>query len=129
MNTFFLSFRISVFLSFVLFVAGCATNLERADRLFAEGQYEKASRYYLKEYEKQRESAVLPKWKQNRYYYDFNAKNAAAGMLGAAKSFKAMGKKEQMTLFLARLTAFCQRHELPMNWAAEIKGVAGAKKD
>lgn len=119
MISFPLCMRIYFCVSLSLLLTGCATNLQRADQLFAEARYEAAIRYYLREYDEQRRSAALPKWENDRYRYKFNVNNAAAGLLGAAKSADAMGKDEQATLWRARLAAFCQRHSLPMNWTTK----------
>ena len=97
----------------VILLGGCTTtNLQKADRSYQDGKYNKALEYYLKEYDTQKKAAELPQWQGSRYRYVFNANDAAVGLRGAAKSAEALGDERMFRLLQVRLAAFLARNGL-----------------
>lgn len=80
-------FRLAAILMLVL-AAGCATNLQKGDKMLAMGRYADARRFYQTELDLQREAAELPRWTGQEYQYQFNARDAAQAILGVGRSFE-----------------------------------------
>jgi len=108
-------------------LCGCMTNLERADKRFTEKRYDEAARLYLREYATQRQSASLPQWKAKQYRYEFDTSKTVAGLLGAIRCADALGQEDEAKLLRVRLSRFCERHSLPMDWTSSIGGLTGER--
>lgn len=113
-------FRLAAILMLVL-AAGCATNLQKGDKMLAMGRYADARRFYQTELNLQREAAELPRWTGQEYQYQFNARDAAQAILGVGRSFEKQDQPGPALYHYSYFTQFALRHGLDAG--REIKAI------
>ncbi|HNR95243.1 MAG TPA: hypothetical protein PKM67_11455 [Kiritimatiellia bacterium] len=105
----------------LLLVTGCATRLEKAERLMARGEYVKARGYYQQELDIQQNNAHLPQWTGRAYRYSFVPANAAKAILGVGNSYKEQKLLDNAFYHYSYFIQFSLRHNL--NFDKEISRI------
>lgn len=103
--------RISMAL-LLLWTAGCATNLQKADRLLAQGRFAEARGLYQMELDEQRKAAELPRWTGREYQFQFNPLAASQAILGVGNAYREEGQTEPALYHYSYFLQFCLRHGL-----------------
>jgi tetratricopeptide (TPR) repeat protein len=93
-------------------LAGCATELEQGNRMFAAGQYTQARQCYEKALARERARAQLPVWSGNQFRYRFKASDAAQAIVGIGNTYRAERNSARALYYYFYFTQFCLRHEL-----------------
>lgn len=101
--------------------AGCATNLQKADRLMRLGRFADARRFYQTELDQQRRLAELPRWTGREYQDQFNALNSSRAILGVGNSHKDEGRRDAALYHYSYFIQFSLRHRLDSD--REIKAI------
>lgn len=92
--------------------AGCATNLQKGDRMLAMGRFADARRFYQMELDQQRKLAELPRWTGREYQYQFSPREAAQAILGVGRTFEKQGQPDPALYHYSYFTQFALRHGL-----------------
>jgi hypothetical protein len=103
--------RISMAL-LVALAAGCATNLQKADRLLAQGRFAEARGLYQTELDQQRKAAELPRWTGREYQFRFNPAAASKAILGLGNTEREEGRSESALYHYSYFIQYCLRHGL-----------------
>ena len=118
--------RISMVL-LVFWTAGCATTLQKADRLMTQGRFAEARRLYQMEMDQQRKAAELPHWTGREYQYKFNPLSASRAILGVGNAYREEGQADSALYHYSYFIQFCLRHELKVD--AEVAEIERWIKD
>ncbi len=92
--------------------AGCATNLQKADRFLAQGQFAEARRFYQIELDQQRKSAELPRWTGREYRFQFSPVASSKAILGVGNVDREMDRPESALYQYSYFIQYCLRHDL-----------------
>lgn len=107
--------------------AGCATNLQKADRFLAQGQFAEARRFYQIELDQQRKSAELPRWTGREYRFQFSPVASSKAILGVGNVDREMDRPESALYQYSYFIQYCLRHDLKAD--AEVAEIERWIKD